>query len=106
MRFLDREDDDDPLLSIVNLVDLFLVIIGVLMVVIVTSPLNPFSSENVTIVENPGEADMRIVVKRGEELTRYESTGEIGEGEGTRAGVTYRLPDGRLVYVPEGADTE
>ncbi|HCX66448.1 DUF2149 domain-containing protein [Parvibaculum sp.] len=106
MRFLDREDDDDPLLSIVNLVDLFLVIIGVLMVVIVTNPLNPFSSENVTIVENPGEADMRIVVKRGEELTRYESTGEIGEGEGTRAGVTYRLPDGRLVYVPEGADTE
>lgn len=101
MRFLDREEDDDPLLSIVNLVDLFLVIIGVLMVVIVTNPLNPFSSANVTVIENPGEADMRIVVKRGEELTRYESTGEIGEGEGIRAGITYRLPDGRLVYVPE-----
>lgn len=106
MRFLDREDDDDPLLSIVNLVDLFLVIIGVLMVVIVTNPLNPFSSANVTVIENPGEADMRIVVKRGEELTRYQSTGEIGEGEGIRAGITYRLPDGRLVYVPEGGGTE
>jgi hypothetical protein len=106
MRFLDREDDDDPLLSIVNLVDLFLVIIGVLMVVIVTNPLNPFSSENVTVIENPGEADMRIVVKRGEELTRYESTGEIGEGEGIRAGITYRLPDGRLVYVPEDGGPE
>lgn len=106
MRFLDREDDDDPLLSIVNLVDLFLVIIGVLMVVIVTNPLNPFSSANVTVIENSGEADMRIVVKRGEELTRYESTGEIGEGEGIRAGITYRLPDGRLVYVPEGEGAE
>ena len=46
---------------------------------------------------------MRITVKNGEELTRYESTGEIGEGGGTKAGVTYRLPDGRMVYVPEGA---
>ncbi len=46
---------------------------------------------------------MRITVKHGEELTRYESTGQIGEGGGVKAGVTYRLPDGRMVYVPEGA---
>lgn len=101
MRFLDQEDADDPLLSVVNLVDLFLVIIGVLMVVIVTNPMNPFSAENVVVVENPGEADMRITVKKGEELTRYESAGEIGEGQGIRAGTTYRLSDGRLIYVPE-----
>lgn len=101
MRFLD-EDDDDPILSVVNLIDLFLVVIGILMIVIVRNPLNPFSSAQVTVVENPGQADMRITIKDGEELTRYESTGEIGEGGGTKAGVTYRLPDGRMVYVPEG----
>ncbi|CAO3456270.1 DUF2149 domain-containing protein [Azospirillum brasilense] len=101
MRFLDHDDADDPILSVVNLIDLFLVVIGILMIVIVRNPLNPFSSNKAVVVENPGEADMRITVKDGQELTRYESTGAIGEGKGIRAGTTYRLPDGRLIYVPE-----
>lgn len=101
MRFLDHDDADDPILSVVNLIDLFLVVIGVLMVVIVRNPLNPFASDNVVVVENPGKADMRITVKDGEELTRYEANGQIGEGQGVKAGITYRLPDGRMVYVPE-----
>lgn len=100
MRFLD-EDDDDPMLSVVNLIDLFLVIIGMLMVVIAQNPLNPFSEERVVVVENPGEDNMRITIKDGQELTRYESSGEMGEGQGARAGVTYRLDDGRMIYVPE-----
>nr|WP_321362287.1 DUF2149 domain-containing protein [uncultured Hyphomonas sp.] len=100
MRFLE-EDEDDPILSVVNLVDLFVVIIGILMVLLVQNPLNPFRNENVIVIENPGEADMRMTIKQGEELTRYESSGEIGEGEGVKAGVAYRLPDGRMIYVPE-----
>ena len=89
------------MLSVVNLIDLFLVIIGMLMVVIAQNPLNPFSEERVVVVENPGEDNMRITVKDGQELTRYESSGEMGEGQGARAGVTYRLDDGRMIYVPE-----
>ncbi|HGM5043687.1 TPA: DUF2149 domain-containing protein [Stenotrophomonas maltophilia] len=103
MRFLDDDEADDPILSVVNLIDLFLVVTGILMIVIVRNPLNPFTSQDVTVIENPGQANMRITVKQGEELTRYQSTGEIGEGGGIKAGVTYRLPDGRMVYVPEGA---
>lgn len=101
MRFLDHEEADDPILSVVNLIDLFLVVIGVLMIVIVANPLNPFSAAKAVLVENPGESDMRITVKDGRELTRYQSAGTIGEGKGVRAGTTYRLPDGRLIYVPE-----
>lgn len=104
MRFLEHDEVDDPILSVVNLVDVFLVVVGVLMVVIVRNPLNPFSQDKVVVVENPGEADMRITVKEGPEMTRYESTGEIGEGGGVRAGVAYKLPDGRMIYVPEGGD--
>ncbi|MEH6501712.1 MAG: DUF2149 domain-containing protein [Pseudoalteromonas distincta] len=100
MRFLDDEDND-PMLSVVNLVDLFLVIIGILMVVIAQNPLNPFSQDQVVVIENPGEEDMRITIKEGQELTRYESNGEVGQGQGARAGVTYRLDDGRMIYVPE-----
>ena len=103
MRFLDHDDADDPILSVVNLIDLFLVVIGILMIVIVTNPLNPFSSERVTVVENPGEADMRITIKDGQELIRYEASEAIGEGQGVRAGVTYRLDDGRMIYIPEAA---
>ena len=102
MRFLEGEDADDPLLSVVNLIDLFLVVIAVLMIVIIRNPLNPFSQDKVTVVENPGTPEMRITIKDGQELTRYDSTGEIGEGKGVKAGITYRLPDGRMIYVPEG----
>ena len=38
MRFLDHDDEDDPLLSVVNLIDLFLVVIGILLIVIVQNP--------------------------------------------------------------------
>ncbi len=75
----------------VNLIDLFLVVIGILLIVIVQNPLNPFSQDKVVVVENPGEADMRMLVKDGKELKRYQASGEIGEGQGSRAGVTYRL---------------
>lgn len=101
MRFLQDSDGDDPILSVVNLIDVFLVVVAMLMIIIVRNPLNPFASKDVVVVENPGKADMRIVIKNGQELTRYETSGEIGEGRGTRAGITYRLPDGRLIYVPE-----
>lgn len=100
MRFI-AEDDHDPMLSVVNLIDLFLVIIGVLMIMIAQNPLSPFNQDNVMVIENPGEDNMRITIKKGEEIKQYESTQSIGEGEGLRAGVTYRLNDGRMIYVPE-----
>lgn len=103
MRFLEHDDADDPILSMVNLIDLFLVIIGILLVVIVRNPLNPFSAEKVMVIENPGEANMRMLVKDGQQLKEYQSSGEIGEGQGAKAGVTYRLNDGRMIYVPEAA---
>jgi len=100
MRFLD-EEDDDPSTAVVNLIDLFVVIIAVLLVVLVQNPLNPFNARDLMVIENPGKADMRITVKEGDELTRYESQGRIGEGQGVKAGSAYRLPDGRMIYVPE-----
>jgi len=101
MRYLDMDEDDDPILSVVNLIDVFLVIIGILMIVLLENPLNPFVANDVVVVENPGAENMRITIKEGEKLERYEATGEIGEGQGVKAGVTYRLPDGNLIYVPE-----
>ena len=97
-----EEDEDDPILSVVNMVDLFLVVIAVLLIIVMSNPINPFNqAENVTVIKNPGEKNMEILVKEGNELKQYQSTGEMGEGKGAKAGVTYRLEDGSLIYVPE-----
>ncbi len=101
MRFIDDDEGDDPILSVVNLVDLFLVIAAILMVLIARNPLNPFQSNNVVVVENPGQDDMTITIKDGERMERYTSTDRVGDGGGVKAGTTYRLPGGDLVYVPE-----
>ena len=44
---------------------------------------------------------MEVIVKDGRKIDRYRASGEIGEGEGAKAGVAYRLKDGSMVYVPE-----
>ena len=101
MRLLDDPDSDDPILSVVNLIDVFLVIIAALLLAIANSPTNPFTSENVTVIRNPGEPNMEIVIKDGQKIERYKASGSIGEGEGSKAGVAYRMKDGSMVYVPE-----
>lgn len=99
-RFLELEDDD-PVLSMVNIIDVFLVIIVILFIIIMNNPLNPFSADQVTVIKNPGQETMEIIIKDGEKLEHYRANQEIGQGPGVKAGITYRLDDGSLVYVPE-----
>lgn len=101
LSILDDTDENDPVLSVVNIVDVFLVVIAALLIALVENPINPFATQNAVVIKNPGAADMEIVVRKGQELTRYKSTGRIGEGEGTKAGTAYRLKDGTMIYVPE-----
>lgn len=101
MRFMEQDESDDPMLSVVNLIDLFLVLCVILMMLVVQNPLNPFSQDKVIVVQNPGEANMKISYKNGKEIRQYESTEKMGEGEGSKAGVTYQMSDGRMIYVPE-----
>lgn len=101
LHILEDEELDDPILSVVNAVDVFLVIIAILFIIVMENPLNPFTDDKVIVVKNPGEADMEMTIKDGEKMEKYQSTGKIGQGEGMKAGVTYRLKDGSFVYVPE-----
>ena len=104
INILDDDDGDDPILSVVNIVDVFLVIIAVLLIAVIENPLNPFATQDVIIIKNPGKPDMGMVVKEGNELKEYKSSGQIGEGQGAKAGTAYRLKNGSMVYVPEGAN--
>ena len=101
MKLLEEDESLNPMLSVVNLVDVFLVIIGALLIAIAQNPMNPFSAEDVVVVKNPGKEDMEMVIKKGKRIEKYKTTGAIGEGEGVRAGIAYRLKDGSFVYVPE-----
>ncbi len=102
LRLMDDLEADDPILSVVNLIDVFLVIIAALLLAVANNPMNPFSAENVMVIKNPGEPNMEMIIKNGETIEHYQASGEIGSGEGMRAGVAYRMRDGTFVYVPEG----
>lgn len=95
------EEETDPMLSVVNMIDVFLAIVIALMIVLINSPLNPFTKDEYVMVKNPGKEKMEIVIKKGEKLERYVRSSGVGEGEGVKVGTTYRLPDGTLIYTPE-----
>lgn len=105
LRLMEDLEADDPILSVVNLIDVFLVIIAALLLAVANSAVNPFSSESVTVIKNPGQDTMEIIVKDGQTVERYKANGEIGEGQGAMAGVAYRLRDGSMVYVPQEQPT-
>lgn len=101
MKFLDESEADDPILSVVNLIDVFLVVIAALLVAIARHPLNPFTHDDVTVITHPGKPNMEIVSRQGEKIVRYQANGQLGSGDGVKAGVAYRMKDGSMVYVPE-----
>lgn len=103
LKLLHEPESDDPILSVVNLIDIFLVIIAALLITVAQNPLmNPFAAQNVTVITDPGQPSMQVLVKQGHKVERYQASGQIGSGDGEKAGVAYRLKDGSMVYVPEG----
>ncbi|WP_200911614.1 DUF2149 domain-containing protein [Teredinibacter purpureus] len=101
MRLLDEDEASNPALSVINLVDVFLVLVAALLIAIAQNPLNPFMDENVTVIKNAGQPNMEVMIKKGETIETYQSSGQIGAGEGVKAGVAYKMADGSIVYVPE-----
>ncbi|WP_374266066.1 DUF2149 domain-containing protein [Zoogloea sp.] len=101
-RLTEDADGDDPLLSVVNLIDVFLVLVAALLLAVAKNPLNPFTDERVTVIRNPGTSGMEVVVKEGRKIEHFRGDGASQSAAGgVRAGSAYRMPDGGLVYVPE-----
>ncbi|NQY88570.1 MAG: DUF2149 domain-containing protein [Colwellia sp.] len=101
MRLLDEDDSMNPALSLVNLVDVFLVLIAALLIAIAQNPLNPFLSEDVTVIKNAGKENMEIIVKKGNKIESFKSQGKTGAGTGKKAGTAYEMADGSIIYVAE-----
>ena len=103
LKLLHETETEDPILSVVNLIDIFLVIIAALLMTVAQKPLlYPFNKQDVTVITDPGKPNMEMVVKKGEKIEHYKANGAIGSGDGEKAGIAYRMKDGSIVYVPDG----
>lgn len=87
----DDPEADDPILAVVNLIDVLLVIIAALLLSVASNPPNAYGKDRIAVIRNAGRPNMEIVIKDG----------AAGQGKGVKAGVAYRMADGSLVYVPE-----
>ena len=98
----EEDSDADPLSGLTNLFDVAMVFAVALMVALVSYLQVPalLNKQDYTIITNPGTKDMEIIVKEGEEIKHYEATDQTGAGKGELLGQAYKLPDGRVVYVP------
>ena len=60
--------------------------------------------EEFTIVKNPGQDDMEIITKKGEEITKYKQSqqqADPNQKRGRRVGTAYQLESGEIIYIPE-----
>ncbi|WP_369425301.1 DUF2149 domain-containing protein [Methanothrix sp.] len=98
------EIDGDPMDGVANLFDVAMVFAVALLLALVLSYniselIDPTSS--VTVVKNPGEPDMQIIIKNMSSIQILNMTEQLGGGQGTRIGTAYRLRSGQVIYVPE-----
>lgn len=110
IRFARRRDEgswqEDPLAGIANLFDISLAFIVAMVVALYSmmgapSLLDPDS--NWTMTRTDAQGRMEIVRKDGKQIRVEKVSDRKLSGNGDRLGVAYRLPDGKVVYVPEAA---
>lgn len=112
VRFARRRDEEswqeDPLSGVANLFDISLAFIVAMVVALYSmmgapSLLDPDSSWTMTRTDAQGR--MEIVRKDGKQIRVEKVSDRKLSGNGDRLGVAYRLPGGKVVYVPEAEAT-
>jgi len=100
--------DEDPLTTVANLFDVSMMFAVAFMILATFSTLRLAGvikpQDDITILKNPGTAEMEIIRKEGIKLERYRMSQEEAGGSGERLGICYRLPNGDVIYVPEAQE--
>ncbi len=101
---LSESEELDPLSSLVNLFDVAMVFSVALMAALISHlELGELLfSEEFTFVKNPGEDDMEVIIKEGQEIRTYtaaETQQQTGQ-RGRPIGTAYQLDTGEIIYVP------
>ena len=100
---LANEPLEDPIAGVANLFDASIVFIVSMMIALfmaynMMDLLDP--SSEVTMVKKNANGEMEIITKKGNEIKASKVTDQKLSGRGERLGTAYKLPDGRIVYVP------
>ncbi len=103
------DDEEDPLGGVANLFDAAMVFAVALLVALVVSYNVPElldADASVTIVKNPGDPNMQVIIKDKETIKVMNMTEQILGGQGSKIGTAYRLETGEVIYMPENEPGE
>src|SRR3954463_3405675 len=95
----------DPLEGLVNLFDLGIVLsVAFLLAALSSLKLDDIlTNEKVEVIRNTSKGQ-QVITRQGQKVTRIQlQPGQKVVGRGDRIGSVYRLNDGRIVYVQDGA---
>ncbi|MDR3153658.1 MAG: DUF2149 domain-containing protein [Deltaproteobacteria bacterium] len=95
---------DDPMLAVINLIDIFLVfIVAVLISFLSAMGLQDLLEKDseVSVVKRSADGEMTLITKKAQKIEAVKITKSEAEGKGVRLGVAYQLEDGSMVYLPE-----
>lgn len=113
VRFTRRRDEgswqEDPLSGVANLFDISLAFIVAMVVALFSMMGTPAMLDpetNWTMTRTGKDGRMEIVRKDGRQIRVEQVSDRRLSGNGDRLGIAYRLPDGKVVYVPEEAQAE
>ncbi|MDR2611707.1 MAG: DUF2149 domain-containing protein [Deltaproteobacteria bacterium] len=95
---------DDPMLAVINLIDIFLVfIVAVLISFLSAMGLQDLLDKDseVSVVKRSADGEMTLITKKASRIEAVKITASEAEGKGVRLGVAYQLEDGTMVYLPD-----
>ncbi len=97
----------DPMEALTNLFDLAMLIgLGMLIMALGSFGLGDLlAAEDVTLVKDPGQSGMELVIKKDGRIERFKDTSTAAQGLGSAIGTVYRLENGEVVWVPAGEAT-
>lgn len=98
-----RRRDEDPMASVANLFDVAMVFALGLMVMILLYLSIPevLTQTDMTIVKNPGQQNMEVIVKSGERIEKLDMMNETVQTEIVgEMGRIYKTEGGGMIYVP------
>ncbi len=96
---------EDPLGGVANLFDASIVFaLGIMVALLQAFSLARLLDPNsqFTVVTKDAAGQMEIIERDRTKVTVRKVTPEQQSGQGKRLGIAYQLPDGSVVYVPEG----
>ncbi len=110
MKYMNRRKrktylDDDPMSSVANLFDVAMIFaIGLLVVALMHFEVEELITQSdITIVKNPGQENMQVIIKQGNDIEKLELTKEEISTSGRKFGTIYQTEGGGWVLVKEAS---